>query len=246
MGELRELMDGQWGVWNAQQLEPDSVAFNVAEYVELRGDLDVDVFAAALRSALDGAEAYRTRFRLVDGGPRQYVAATGADALEVVDLRTEPRPREAAEAAMRADVRHRMELIDAAMYRHVLYVLGPDRFLWYQRLHHLVVDGYSLALFVSAVADAYDALSSGRTPAGDHSEPVSVLIDAERDYRESGAPARDREYWAGALADLPESARPGGRRRQWLPGRVARTVDVSFRVHDPEEIVRRGVQDALP
>ncbi|MFF5218525.1 amino acid adenylation domain-containing protein [Micromonospora sp. NPDC000442] len=217
MGELRELTSGQWGVWNAQQLEPDNVAFNVAEYADIRGDLDVAAFIAALRHAVTGAEACRLRIRLVDGVPRQYVGDVVDPVL--VDLSAEPDPRAAAEAAMRADVRQRMELLDAPLCSHVLFVLGPQRFLWYQRLHHLIVDGYSLALFATAVADAYDALA-GLSPAGG-TEPFSVLIDADREYRESSRPARDREFWSGELMDLPNSALPAGRRR-WLPGTVAR------------------------
>ena len=157
---------------DAQQLEPDSVAFNVAEYTEIHGDLDIGVFTAALRHALGEADAYRLRIRLVGGVPRQYVADVADPVLRVVDLSAESGPRATAETAMRDDVRQRMELTDAPMYNHVLFVLGPRHFIWYQRLHHLIVDGYSLALFVSAVADTYDALSVGRSPAGDTTEPV--------------------------------------------------------------------------
>src|SRR4051794_30088532 len=38
--DSRELMAGQLGVWNAQQLAPESVAFLVSEYHDIHGDLD--------------------------------------------------------------------------------------------------------------------------------------------------------------------------------------------------------------
>ncbi|MBE1489196.1 non-ribosomal peptide synthetase [Plantactinospora soyae] len=221
-GELHELMAGQLGVWNALQLEPESAVFNVGEYLDLRGDLDVDLFAEALRRALDEADAYRLRFRLVGGVPRQYVAAAADPALQVVDLSAEPDPQAAAQAAMRADIGRRIALIDAPMFRHTLFVLGQRHFLWYQRLHHLVVDGYSFALFASAVAGNYDALSAGRSATGGALEPVSVLLDADRDYRGSARQRQDREFWSAMLADLPDAGRPHGRHHQRLPSAVGR------------------------
>jgi nonribosomal peptide synthetase DhbF len=78
---LRELTAGQLGVWNAHQLAPDSPAYNVNAYQEIRGDLDVDLMVEALRRALGETDAYRLRFRLADGAPRQYTEA--ADAYEI-------------------------------------------------------------------------------------------------------------------------------------------------------------------
>src|SRR4051812_33621737 len=68
--DSRELMAGQLGVWNAQQLAPESVAFLVSEYHDIHGDLDVGLLVQAIRRTLDEAEAYRLRFRVVDGAPR--------------------------------------------------------------------------------------------------------------------------------------------------------------------------------
>ncbi|WUH99908.1 amino acid adenylation domain-containing protein [Spirillospora sp. NBC_00431] len=232
--ELHELTAGQLGVWNAQQLEPDSAIFNVGERVDIRGRLDLGLFAAAVRHAVAEAEAYRLRFRLVNGSPRQYVAHAGAPELQVVDLGAEPDPEAAAHDAMRADLGRRMDLVDAPMFRQVLFVLGPEHFLWYQRLHHLVVDAYSFALFASAVAGHYDALSSGRPPAGGGLAPVSALLDADRDYRGSERQTVDREFWTGVLADLPEAARHQGGRQQRLPSEVGRHL----RVIEPDAAAR--------
>ncbi|MGW2052086.1 condensation domain-containing protein, partial [Streptomyces sp. NPDC001858] len=220
-GELQELTAGQLGVWNAQQLEPDSAVFNVGEYVDIRGHLDVDVFAEALRHTLAEAEAYRLRLRVVDGVPRQYVHPVGDQPLQVIDLSATPDPQAVAQDAMRSSIARRTELTDAPLSSHILFVLGQRRFLWYQQLHHVVVDAYSFSLFVSAVADAYDALSAGRRPISGELEPVSALIDADRDYRGSERQRRDREFWSATLTDLPETGRPRLRHPR-LPSAVGR------------------------
>ncbi|GFJ77846.1 dimodular nonribosomal peptide synthase [Phytohabitans houttuyneae] len=121
---------------------------------------------------------------------------------------------------MRADRAQRIDLTGSALCVHIVFVLEPRRHFWYQRLHHLVVDGYSLSLFTSAVAENYDALTEGRSPDAEL-EPISVLLDAERDYRQSADFAGDRGFWLDTLADPPEPARHAGRRR-WLPDTLTR------------------------
>jgi hypothetical protein len=59
----RELMAGQLGIWYAQQLSPDTSAYNIGEYLEIVGDLDTGLFEAALRCAAGEADASRLRFR---------------------------------------------------------------------------------------------------------------------------------------------------------------------------------------
>src|SRR5687767_11040472 len=47
------LTAAQAGIWAGQQLDPTSPAYNAAEYIELRGPLDVPRFTAALRQTVD-------------------------------------------------------------------------------------------------------------------------------------------------------------------------------------------------
>jgi nonribosomal peptide synthetase DhbF len=217
---LRELMAGQLGIWNAQQLEPDSTAFNVSEYLDIRGPLDVDLFRTALRRALDATDAYRLRFTDTGGTPQQYVDPARDHPIRLVDVSGDIDPPAAAEALMRADRARRIDLDGAEPYVQIVFVLGPERHLWYQRLHHLVADGYSLSVFAGAVAEIYEALVEGGR-ADCRLEPLAVLLDAESDYRRSADFATDRRFWLDTLANPPEPGRSAARRR-WLPDTLAR------------------------
>ena len=211
---LRELTAGQLGIWNAQRLEPESRAFNVSEYVELRGDLDVDLFRQALRQALDQAGSYHLRFTDSGGMPRQFAGPAPEYPIRLVDVSDAADPEAAAAALMRADRARRIDLTGTELYVHIIFVLDARRHFWYQRTHHVLVDGYSLSVFAAAVAANYDALTR-RCPAAPALEPVTVLLDAELGYRGSAEFADDRRFWLDSLAGLPEAERHPGRR--WLP-----------------------------
>src|SRR2546421_1942913 len=87
-----DLMSGQLGVWYAQQIAPESAAYNVAEYTEIRGELDARRFVQALRRTVAEAEAYRLRFTMAGGGPPQYLADPAECPAHAVDLSDRPDP----------------------------------------------------------------------------------------------------------------------------------------------------------
>ncbi len=84
------LTAAQEGIWFAQQLDPGSAAFVTAEALELRGPVDLDLLARAIRTAVDEADGLHVR--LVGDGPvpRQRPQTPGRWPLPVVDLRGPP------------------------------------------------------------------------------------------------------------------------------------------------------------
>ena len=43
--DLRPLSTGQLAIWHAQSIDPSNPIFNQAEYVEIRGSIDTNLFA---------------------------------------------------------------------------------------------------------------------------------------------------------------------------------------------------------
>ena len=194
-----ELTSAQRGIWYAQQVAPDDGVYNIAECIDVEGDLDIDAFVRALRHVLSGVAAYRTRFRLLDGRPRQFVDDAAEILVPVVDLSGEPDPRAAAERWMRAELSGPVDLTGGRLYACAVLVLGERRVLWYHRAHHSILDGHGGALIAARVADAYAALLAGQEPDRNGFEHFSVLVDAERDYQASPDFAADRAYWLDVL-----------------------------------------------
>jgi hypothetical protein len=202
-------MAGQLDVWQAQQFAPESPAYNIAEYLEIHGDLVVGFFVEALRRAVDEAETLRVRFRVVDGVPKQHVDPSYRHTVAVIDVSAEPDPAAAADAWMRRDLCTPADLTDGPLFAHAVFTLAPDHHLWYHRYHHLIMDGRSVMIVARRVAALYDELLEGR-PAGHGAlEPLAELLEAERAYRASPDFGDDRKYWLGVLDGLPEAEARG-------------------------------------
>ncbi|MFF0171331.1 condensation domain-containing protein, partial [Streptomyces prasinus] len=206
--ETKELMAGQVAVWYAQQLAPENPVYHIAEYVELRGKLDTELFMRALRATMIEAETVRLRIRLVDNEPRQYLGAVDDHSVQILDVTAEPDPHAAAETWMTRRLRKPMKILGEPLTGHALIKVGQDRHYWLHYAHHLVMDGYSGQLFANRLAQRYTALSEGREAGPDGAmEPVSVLLDEDGTYRASLAHTEDRQFWTDALSDTARAAR---------------------------------------
>ncbi|MGW1996354.1 amino acid adenylation domain-containing protein, partial [Embleya sp. NPDC001921] len=231
---LWELTAGQLGVWYAHQVAPEHTVYNVGEYLEIHGDVDVDLFVSAVHRVLDQAETHRLRFRTVDGAPRQYPDPADEHPVRVVDVGAEADPRAAADNWMRRDLARRLDPCTDRLFTSVVLTLAPGRVLWYQRAHHLVMDGHAGSLIADRVARVYTALLAGRTPDEPPLESVSVLIDADRAYRASAHFERDRRYWHDTLSGPAETSAPDTRYARSLPSAQTRHSDAV----DPRDTTR--------
>ncbi|MET9255602.1 amino acid adenylation domain-containing protein [Streptomyces sp. NPDC003717] len=210
------LTAAQSGMWYAQALDPASPAQNTAECLEIDGPLDPALFAEALRRTAAEADALRVRVEDTPDGPRQHLA----EAVEVPLTVREDLDAAGAEAWMRADLARPFDLAAGPPFRHALFRVGAERWLWYQSVHHLVMDGYGYSLLVRRTAEVYAALVRGEEPAPRSFGTLAALVADDASYRISPARAADRAHWARAFADRPEVPRLAGRGA--LPSRTFR------------------------
>ncbi|MFD7817403.1 amino acid adenylation domain-containing protein [Streptomyces sp. NPDC059785] len=245
------LTAAQSGMWYAQALDPASPAQNTAECLEIDGPLDPDLFAAALRRVTAEADALRVTVEDTPDGPRQHLRDSDAfeSPLSVRDLRAVDDPGERADAWMRADLAEPFDLATGPLFRHALFRVGDERWLWYQRIHHLVMDGYGYSLLVRRTAEVYTALVRGEEPAPRSFGSLADLVAEDAAYRASDTFAADRAHWTEAFADRPEPPRPAGRGA--LPARTFRrrtaylAPDVTDGVRDLADRLRATWPDVL-
>jgi amino acid adenylation domain-containing protein/thioester reductase-like protein len=204
------LTAAQLGIWTGQQLDPQSPAYNTAEYVEIHGPIRLELLVEAIRRVVAETEALSMRLVDTDDGPRQVVDPPRWE-VHVDDLRGEPDPADAAARWMAEDVARPVDLTTDVLFGHAVLQVGDERFQWYHRVHHILLDGYGLALVARRVADTYTALARGTEPGPCEFGPLETVIAEDEAYRVSEEHARDREFWVGYHRDRPPPATLAGR-----------------------------------
>ncbi|WP_217212980.1 non-ribosomal peptide synthetase [Streptomyces sp. AC550_RSS872] len=222
---------GQAGIWLAQQIEPDSTAYNISFVLELRGDVDDARLSDSVRQAVEEAEALHVRVTSVDGVPRQTVQRFTVD-VPIHDFRAESDPERAAAAWMAADRDRAVDLATGPLFAHAVLRLAEDRVLWCQRYHHVVVDGMGVALITRRAGDIYSA--AGQSLAAPD-WALSRLVAADQAYRAGEQHEADRAYWLDRMAGRPEPVRLVRRAPSAMTRRLRRTTELSA-----QDIARLG------
>jgi nonribosomal peptide synthetase DhbF len=205
------LSGAQSGIWFAQQLDPENPIFNTAECIEIHGPVDPALFEAALRQAVTEAETLHVRFGEDWNGPWQTICPSVDWPLHVVDVSGQENPQEAAETWMKHDLAQPVDLIRGPLFTEGLLKLAPDRFCWYQRIHHIAIDGFGFSLLARRVAHIYTALVHDRPFDEGAFGPFHSILQEEAAYRTSEQMERDRQFWLSRFADEPEVVSLGDR-----------------------------------
>ena len=202
------LVAAQPGIWMAEKLSDQRNAWSVAHYVELNGELDAALLARAIVAGMAEADTLQMRFEERDGVVTQHLIPDFSFlAPRIVDLRNDAAPEQAALALMRADLNQDLRVESGQpLYHHALLQLGDRRWFWYQRYHHMVVDGFSFTAITRRIADIYSAWRRGEALSPSPFTPFAEVVDEYARYQTTDACARDAAFWAQQLSELPPPA----------------------------------------
>ena len=222
MSAAYPLVAAQPGIWMAEQLSDLPNAWSVAHYVELTGPVDAPLLAKAVAAGMMQADTLRMRFTEDNGEIAQWVdESIILPEPQIVDLRANPDPHAAALAQMQADLNQNLRVDSGQpLAFHLLIQVADNRWYWYQRYHHLVVDGFSFPAITRQIVTIYRAWSNGEATPESPFTPFAEVAEEYQRYRDSEAYTRDGAFWAEQRKQLPP---PVSLSSAPLPGRAATT-----------------------
>ncbi|MEU4159995.1 amino acid adenylation domain-containing protein [Actinoplanes sp. NPDC026670] len=203
-----------------------NVAYNIHGRQWLDGPLDVAALQLSIGAIVARHESLRTRFPVVDGRPTQQVGDPDPGwRLPILEAAS------AADAEALADVQARVsfDLAAGPLFACLLVRTGDDSHLLSLTIHHIVSDGWSVALILGELSALYacggDPDAAGLPPLAVQYRDYAVW---QRDTLAGDRLARQVQQWRDRLAGAPEAMLlPQARRRSPAPagtgGRVRAT-----------------------
>lgn len=204
-GDPAPLSFAEQRLWFVDQLEPQHPFYNMPLAARLRGPLNVQAFAASLQQLADRHETLRTSYTLVDGEPTRCVHPQVTIEPTFVDLRGANGQAEKELATLlRAESRRPFDLTTPPLLRCLLVRLAEEEHVALLVMHHIVSDGWSMAVMLRELGELYAAVVEGRPPA---LPPLALQYGDFAAWEQSeaarGAWDDDLRYWTARLADAP-------------------------------------------
>ncbi|WP_378741753.1 amino acid adenylation domain-containing protein [Nocardia brasiliensis] len=214
-GELLAVSYAQERLWFLETMDPGNATYIMPGGLRLRGEIDIAAVEKALALVEQRHEVLRSVYRTTeDGELRQLIRPYSARALPFTDLSTLPSERRAdAEAELAASVyRAPFDLAEGPVWRYHLIKSSSNEYLLAIALHHIVCDGWSVAVLSQEVSAHYRAQVAGVA------SPLPPLAVQYADYAGWQRGNADRldgqlDFWRTELADPTVTEIPGDRPR---------------------------------
>jgi amino acid adenylation domain-containing protein len=198
-------------LWFLDQLDPESSHNTIFRAVRLSGPLDEEALARAVDALVERHGALRTRFEPTEGDPVQVVETPEVigRVTRRVDLSRVPADEreEALRRLAHGEAVLPFDLARAPLLRVVLVDLDPaaaERALLVG-VHHIVADGWSLAVFFRELSELYATEVERREPALPALEVTyGEIARAQRARLDGAGLERQMAFWRGELDGAPD------------------------------------------
>jgi surfactin family lipopeptide synthetase A len=199
----------QQRLWFLDQLEPGTAVYSIPQALRLRGELDRTVLERALREIVVRHESLRTTFAAPEGDPLQVVHPEPDLRFGVQSVASLPESEREAEARrlVQVEAERAFDLAEGPLFRAGLIELTErDRVLWLN-VHHIVCDGWSLALLYGELSALYRAFTQGQASPLEE-VPIQYADFAlwQREIFQGEALDKEIAFWKSALAPHGASA----------------------------------------
>ncbi|HEV7490903.1 MAG TPA: amino acid adenylation domain-containing protein [Rhodanobacteraceae bacterium] len=193
------LTDGQLEKWLGCHYGTGAeLVCNEAAVLHFDGAIDPNVFKRALALVWSRHEAFRLAIA-PDGRTQTLQAPTPVALTELNFSGADANAR--LDAYCDAQMRTSFDLSRAPLMRFALISLGERRTTLHVIAHHLVMDGWSLAVLIGEIEETYNAMLSGRAPSLVPAESFRAYVLAEQQRRAGNA--AQVEYWRRMYVDPP-------------------------------------------
>jgi enterobactin synthetase component F len=203
-GRWSPLTPAQFDFWEEFIFHPYQPVSTVAHRITLRGAVNEAALAAALRQVIEETDVFSIQFHRADrhADPVQRCDPAHVPPLRTIDLRQRASAQAVADAMMQGDIDGQLNLLRQPLAAVWLICLAADRYIIYIRAHHIIVDGFGMALIEHRCAELYRA-ACGQAAPGQPFGSFSAFLHEERQYAQGEKMCRDRAYWHHLLAGAP-------------------------------------------
>ncbi len=236
----------EW-VWTRCQAFPYNPFYNTTSAFILEGNLDISALESSLNEIIRRHEIWRTRFRLENNQPYQYILPEFELEVPLLDLRQHHELEAQARHLAEEQARQPFDLSGGNLLRATLLELDEQRHTLLLVVHHIIADGWSGGLFVRELATLYPAFQAGQ-PSPLPALPVQYADYTlwQRHWLQGETLGNLLDYWKNQLAGIRNGiSLPGQKLSSGPPSFAGKTLPVTFPRPLTEALTRLSRQEGV-
>ncbi|PEW10111.1 non-ribosomal peptide synthetase [Bacillus cereus] len=201
--DKKPLSEGQKGLWALEKVSSGLSAYNVPICFRIRERLDIDMFKQAVHFVLDQYPILKTIIKEEDGIPYQTIQQSQPLYFKREDVSN--LQNEEIFPHIKKIAREPFSLNKGPLMRVHLFEGLDEGNIVLINVHHIIFDGSSIGILLTALLDAYLDLNSGKGLIKDYSPSIyNDFVDWEHQMLSGKRGEDHRAYWKEQLSgNLP-------------------------------------------
>ncbi|NRB37621.1 MAG: amino acid adenylation domain-containing protein [Pseudomonadales bacterium] len=196
-------------LWIIEQLNPGNAAYNIPVALTFTGALNVQALKKSLSCIVERHESLRTCIQVNHTGMAYQVISDSSDfTCLTTDLRAEVNAEntalEVAQKRVNLEANKAFACDNDVLFRAELITLADDQWLLMATMHHLISDGWSIALLQKELSSLYHAFVAGEeNPLAPLAYQYADFSHWQRNNMQGEHLQLHLDYWLEQLHDAP-------------------------------------------
>ena len=192
------ITEAQREVWLACVIDPElNIGYNEGIDLRIEGVPDIEVLKASLQTLIDRHEA----LRMVISPDGNSLCVQKSCELQM--RQTEAADNEALGKISEELMLQSFSLENGPLHSFTLVKRSADRYDLLFVAHHIICDGWSLAVLLTELGEIYSAGVEKREPVLGKAPRYTDYVTVEREFLQSADGQNQERYWLNRLQDLP-------------------------------------------
>ncbi|MGB3189382.1 MAG: SDR family NAD(P)-dependent oxidoreductase [Limnoraphis sp.] len=194
-------------LWFLNQLEESKAPYIEQGALRMTGKFNIQAFQQALAKIVQRHEVFRTHFHCYNGSPVQVIDPKVTFEIDVLDWQHLEADKQKAQVQQFAQQQAEtpFDLSKSPLFRATLLQIQPFEFIFLLTIHHIVSDGWSIAIFVQELFALYQSYTQNKpSPLPELSVQYADFALWQRQWFTGEIQQKQLQYWKQQLAGAPD------------------------------------------
>ena len=196
------LTNMQKSIWLTEEFYKGTPISNIAGTNIIDEKVDFDLLSLAINLFIKSHDAFRLKFKIINGIPKQYVDEFSNVTFDL-ELVSDTSDIKKIETELSSTI---FNLEDSFLFKFKLFKLPDSRGGFVICMHHLISDAWSSGIVISKIMEIYTNLCSGIQNSFDDIPSYIDTIRDNEDYMQSSKCEKDKIFWEDMFSSIPTVA----------------------------------------
>ena len=193
----------QKDIWLEQCLYPGKPIYNLGGYLDIQGTINKDIFIRAVDILISENDSLRMRVIEKNSEPCLKLSSKVAYEVSFYDFSNHENPYQACLDWMEEEFLKPFSW-DGNLFQFALLKADNNRYFRFTKFHHLIIDGFGIALMHKQIIENYNQLLAGIKETGRRTYSYTDFIAENQTYLNSQAFLSDKQFWKERYRTIPE------------------------------------------